>query len=250
MSLREFLTREGREERSLRNCIKTATNKHAQSEDRMVALEKLRSTGTEEALYGLLSRFGFVYDKSISDEAEKEFVFESMSSLPAERALAPLQRYLRNADSIAWPLRVLHRVASPDQVLAVVTDLCERNSPEYTRDPSKKIQIVHFCGDEEDHRLAGLVVPYLEDVDEGVRFACVEALLKHRQEAASKEPLVRALARPEEDSLRLRRRIAEALAELGWDLSTLAEAAGPALTGALPDGFSIDKGGKLARKSA
>ena len=51
-------------------------NKYAQSPDRMKALQSLRDDGSAEALYGLLRRFGMMYDKTIEDEQEKEWVFE------------------------------------------------------------------------------------------------------------------------------------------------------------------------------
>lgn len=242
MSLRELLSREGRAGRALRNHIKAATNKDAQHEDRFRALEKLHEDGSEAAIYALLSRFGFVYDKTISDEAEKEYVFEVLCNLPPERALPPLRRYLQRAESIAWPLRILDRVVELDQRVEVLGELCEQNPPDYVRDPSKKVQLVHHCGDEKDPRVAMLLAPYLADIDEGVRFAAAEALLRLAHEP-TREALVAALVRPEEESLRLRRRISEGLAQLRWDLGAQAEAA----AAVLPDEVKAE-GGRLVRK--
>ncbi len=242
MSLRELLSREGRAERALRNHIKVATNKDAQHEDRFRALEKLREDGSEEAIYALFSRFGFVYDKTISDEAEKEYVFEALSSLPAERVLGPLRRYLQRADSIAWPLRILDRVMELDQRVEVLGELCALNPPDYTRDPSKKVQLVHHCGDEKDARVAMLLAPYMGDIDEGVRFAAAESLFRLAHEP-TKEALLGALLRPEEESLRLKRRIMEGLAQLRWDLGERAETA----AAVLPDEARAE-GGRLVRK--
>ncbi len=242
MSLRELLSREGRAERALRNHIKAATNKDAQHEDRFRALEKLHEDGSEDAIYALFSRFGFVYDKTISDEAEKEYVFDVLSRLPPERALAPLRRYLKRAESIAWPLRILDRVAELDQRIDVLRELCEQNPPDYTRDPSKKVQLVHHCGDEKDPRVALLLAPYMADIDEGVRFAAAESLIRLGHQTA-KAALLEALVRPEEESLRLKRRIMEGLAQLKWDLGERVDAA----AAVLPDEAKAE-GGRLVRK--
>ena len=84
---------------------------------------------------------------------------------------------MRNAESIAWGLKILHEVADNDQAWPILQDLCERNDNSYTRDPSKKIQILHYLGDADDPRCGQALLPYLEDIDEGVRFTAVEALL-------------------------------------------------------------------------
>jgi HEAT repeat protein len=54
-------------------------------------------------------------------------------------------------------------------------------------------------------------------MDEGVRYAAAEALLKQGEEAPAREPLLDLFAK--EESLRLRIRIADGLAELGWPVA-------------------------------
>ncbi len=57
-----------------------------------------------------------------------------------------------------------------------------KNDNEYVRDPSRKIQLVTFLGEEvEDPRAAQALLQYLEDVDEAVRFNTIEALLTARR---------------------------------------------------------------------
>lgn len=85
-------------------------------------------------------------------------------------------------------------------------------------------------------RVAPLVLPYLEDMDEGVRVAAVDALLRQGDEAAAREPLLAHFASAKEDSLRLRIRIADGFAELGWTLGgQRAE-----VEKRLPDAFQIE----------
>ena len=54
-------------------------------------------------------------------------------------------------------------------------------------------------------------------MDEGVRYASVEALLKQGDEAAARATLLDQIAK--EESLRLRIRIADGFAELGWSVA-------------------------------
>jgi len=160
--------------------IARAKNKDAQSADRFASLETLRDDGSPEAVEGLLSRFTIRYDKSIEDEQEKQFVFDELVKMGG-KILAPLQKHLRNADSISWGLKVLHEVASADEAWPILADLCERNDNTYTRDPSKKIQLLVYLGEQSDPRAAKALVPYVTDMDEGVRFVTVEALLRHKE---------------------------------------------------------------------
>ena len=60
-----------------------------------------------------------------------------------------------------------------------------------------------------------LVVPYLADMDEGVRYAAVEALVRHKNEEIAREPLLQHFVSESEDSLRIRLQIAEGFTELG-----------------------------------
>ena len=62
-----FLSKEKRDERSRARNAARAINKFAQSADRFKAMETLANDGSEDALYGLLRRFGMMYDKSIED---------------------------------------------------------------------------------------------------------------------------------------------------------------------------------------
>ena len=66
----------------------------------------------------------------------------------------------------------------------------ERHEPGYERDPTKKIQLLNHLASVKDDRVPPLVAPYLADMDEGVRYAAVEALVRHKNEEAAREPLL------------------------------------------------------------
>jgi hypothetical protein len=246
MGLFDLLSKDKRDERARTRHASQAVNKYAQSADRMKALESLAEDGSDEALYALLRRFGMMYDKSIEDEQEKEWVFETMVS-KARSALPAVKRYLLSAESITWPLRVLDKIAqNVDEELAFVQEVMERHEPGYERDPTKKMQLLHHLATLKHERVAALAAPYLKDMDEGVRYTAVETLLRQKNEAAAREPLLELFASDAEDSLRIRLKIAEGFVELGW----LVQGFRPGVEKKLPEAFALDREGHIKRKNA
>ncbi len=221
MALSDFFSKESRGSRALKKMVQRANDKHAQSPDRWKALESLRDDGSPEAVLGLLRRFNFRYDKSIEDEQEKDWVYESLVDL-GEKVLPQLRQHMRETDTLAWPLKVLEKVTTGEAFREALHELCERNDNSYVRDPSKKIQLVHFMGDHKDPVLAQLLVPYVDDADEGVRFTAVEALLQQKNQEVGAPPMIRRFLNSQEESRRIKVRIAEGLASLGWPLAAAA----------------------------
>ncbi len=202
---------------ALKKTIARANNKDAQSVDRWKALEQLRDDGSDEALGGLLRRFSFVYDKTIEDEQEKHWVHDTLVGL-GEKIIPAVEKSLLSADSISWQLKVLAHVAEHEKAWEVLDKVIAANDNEYVRDPSKKIQLITFVGEEfHDPRAARALVQYLGDMDETVRFNTVEALLAQKDEEAAREPLLKLLVDEKEESRRIKIRILDGLADLGWN---------------------------------
>jgi hypothetical protein len=245
MGLFDLLSKDKRDERARSRNINQAVNKYAQSVDRMKALQALADDGSDEALYGLLRRFGMMYDKSIEDEQEKEWVFDTLCS-KARSALPAVKKYLFAAESISWPLRVLDKIAlNGDEEIAFVQEVLERHEPGYERDPTKKIQLLTHLGSLKHPKAAELAVPYLKDMDEGVRYAASETLIRQKNEALAREPLLELFTSDAEESLRLRLKIAEGFAELGW----LVQGFRPGVEKKLPENFALDREGHIKRKT-
>lgn len=251
MGLFDLLSKEGRAKSALRRYTSKVLNKHLQSMDRMAAMEKLRELDTDEALHVLARRFSYVYDKTIEDEQEKAWV-ESVLVGKGERAIPAVRRFALESDSLAWPLRVLEKIATPERMLAILDELIAREEPGYTRDPSKRVQLLTWMGDwrgAPHAEIARRIVPYLGDFDESVRFTAVEALAQHRDESSSKEPLLDALLRPEEESRRVKVRVAEVLADAGWTITDRKDAVARLLEAELPEfGMHHDKLTRKAKK--
>jgi HEAT repeat protein len=250
MGLFDFLTG-GRGEKSLDKHVARAKNKDAQSVDRFASLEALANASDDaelrkKAVLGLLGRFTMRYDKTIEDEQEKDFVHDRLRRM-GSTILPELEAHMRSAESIAWGLRLLGEVASKDEAWPILERLCRDNENTYTRDPSKKNQLVHFLGEQADPRAGEALVPYLEDVDEGVRFTTVEGLLHHKLDSA-RGPLLQLLANEREESRRIKKRIVEGLAELGWDVR--GEVSVEKIVADLLPGSRIDNHGRVRRSGA
>jgi hypothetical protein len=246
MGILDLFSKQNRVERARASTIKGALNKYAQSGDRFKNLQALRDDGTEEAIYGLMRRFGMMYDKTIEDEQEKDWVFEVLSE-KGETILPSLKKYLAAADSISWPLRLLDKVADRETELAVLKEILERHEPGYERDPTKKIQLLNHLAALKDRRVPPLVVPYLKDMDEGVRYAAVEALVRQADEAVAAGPLLDHFADAGEESLRIRLQIAEGFVDLGWKIPNEPAERLEALKKLMPDQFRFTKDGHLEK---
>ena len=241
MGFLDRFSKDGRDQRAREKNAAQAINKYAQSPDRMKALQALRDDGSTDALFALMRRFGMMYDKTIEDEQEKEWVFEMLVEKGAA-VLPALKRYVASAESISWPLRLLDKVVDDKEGrIDVIAEALARHEPGYERDPTKKIQLLTHLASLKHSRVPPLVVPYLEDMDEGVRYATIETLMRQADEAAARTPLLEQFAR--EDSLRLRLRIADGFSEQGWSVADRRAD----VEKLLPDTFQIEAKGADAR---
>jgi len=234
-------------EAKLARLIKKAGNQLSQSPDRHSAMEGLLNLGSDEALYHLLRRFTFNYSKTLEDEQEKEWVVDAMTA-KGDAVMPALERYLKSASNIAYALRILERVAERKQILDIVDQLLADEDPGYTRDTTKRTQLLHWLGEwsgADGSEVARRVIPYLQDFDENTRYTAVEAL-SARPVPEAVAPLVAAMVRPKEEATRLRVRIAELLADAGLDLGEGEAEVAALLDTALSD-FSIQQA-KLVRK--
>ena len=218
MGLKDLFSSSGRAKSRLGKMIKTATSPYTQTAERYHAMEQLLADGSEEALIGIFRRFTIVSTKSIEDEEEKGWAYRQLAGLGA-KVLPATKAFCLEHDNVAWALRVIEDVADETQEWEILDALLERHPPGYERDPKKKLQILTHLADIEDPKVAEYLTSYLEDADEGIRFFAVEQLIDMGDETQSKKGLVTLLCNKDEDSMRLRTKILDGLADLGWDIS-------------------------------
>lgn len=230
-------------EKALQRTIEKATNKLAQQQDRWGALEKLKEDGTEEALVGLCRRFSITSMKGVEDEAEKTWVLDTLVQ-KGMSSLAPVVRYMKTAEHLAFPLRVLERIAPRDKVLEVADQLFASEPPGYVRTPERRIDLLRWFAEWKpatDDEVVSRLTPYVTDFDENVRFSAIDGMAA-RDPAKIAPPLIAALIRPEEESGRIKRAIVDVLVATKAPLGDQAAAVAAALTGPLADNFKVDGG--------
>lgn len=225
MGLRDFFGGGGTKTKKTKvsKFTKTTINPYTQSAERYHAMEQLLSIAAkdevqmDEAYVGVLKRFTIASTKSIEDEEEKGWAYRRLSAI-GKPLLTALERFCVESENIAWALRILEDVANAKEEWIILDKLVEAQPPGYERDPSKKIQFLTHISEIDDPKVPQIIARYLEDDDETVRFFSVEALVDIA-EPSTVDALIGRLTDEKEDSLRLRSRVLDGLADLAWDIS-------------------------------
>jgi HEAT repeat protein len=207
-------------------------NKLSQNYDRQEAIDELSKIGTAGSAAVLFKRFDWMLDPSITDQEEKEACLRGIVAA-GEDALEPLRQYCKKGESLTWPLKVLTEIVPADRVGEEMLSILDQFDTEYVRNVEPKVQLLQALEGypSEDVRVA--VEPFLGDASETVRFTAVNTVFAVN-DAASVPALVAAL--DAEESLRIKNRIAQRLAERSWTLpSDLADT----VKKSLPPGYAV-----------
>jgi HEAT repeat protein len=202
----------GKSTRDMARFERLVGSKLSQNFDRQDALEQLSQMGTAAAATILLKRFNWSMDPSITDHEEKDLAVQGIAAA-AEEAIEPIRDYCKRADSLTWPLKALRQIVQEPQLGEELLALLDQFDTEYVRNIEPKVQLITALRDHcsDDVRVA--VEPFLTDTSEPVRFEAAETILCVGDEAST-PALVAALE--EEESLRVKNRIGQGLAERGW----------------------------------
>lgn len=210
-------------------------SKLSQDYDRQEAIAQLSAMANADGARALLRRFDFAMEPSITDRDEKEAAVEGVVAA-GEAAIVPIRDYCQRAEGVIWPLKILRRIVDQERFVDELLELLEQFDTEYIRNPEPKIQLINALEEfpTEDVRLA--VEPFLQDVNENVRFTAVGTTF-----AMNNSESVRALldASKVEESLRVRNRIAAGLADRGWKLPAGVTSSPEQL---LPQGYALRDG--------
>jgi HEAT repeat protein len=221
---------------ALRRHAERAANKRAQAVDRWESIQALITMKTPQAVEALLQRFTFYVEPSISDQEEKDAAFEGIIAL-GDQSLEPVCAFLRKAESISWPLKLLDALAKSEEVVDKLVNLLGEMDIEYERDPQRKIQILAALQERNDPRICQSVARFLEDSNETVRFNAVGALLAQKEAEPMRAQLVDRMC--VEESVRIRNRLFQGFAVRGWDVGERKEEVKKSLTA----GYSLDPKG-------
>lgn len=218
-------------------------SKRVQAVDRWESIQALIKVATPESIEALLPRFTFYIEPSITDQEEKDAAFTGIVGL-GEVAIEPVISFLRKAESISWPVKMLDKLAPPDVVIGKLLELLGDMDIEYERDPQRKIQILATFEERTDQRIVDAVPRFLMDANETVRFNAVGALFAQEEVETCRDQLVDCLC--EEESVRIRNRILQGFIDRKWEIGKRKED----VKKNLPSGYTLDPKGIPRRAKA
>jgi hypothetical protein len=218
-----------------------AADKRAQNYDRQEAIQALADMGTADAAAALLRRFTFIMDPSITDQEEKDAAFNGILKAGKE-AIEPVRAFAAKAESLAWPMKILKELVTPDEYVEELLLWLRKWDTEYSKFIDPKIQLLVELEDFRHEKIRAAVEPFLEDVNETARFHAAVSTLAQNDEAAL-APLLKVLV--DEESVRVRNKIAEGFLARGW---VVPDDQREAVRKSLPAGFTVGGDGKLSKR--
>jgi len=225
----------------LQKHVTRVANKRAQKHERWESIQVLASDGSDEALRALLTRFTIRVDPSITDGEEKNAAFHGVVE-NGEAALAPVLDFLESSETLAWPLKMLKELQSPEEVTTTLLELLSKMDTEYERDPQKKIDVIASFEEGKDTRIVDAVTRFLEDMNETVRFHAAGAILAQDEADAALEAMTKAFLN--EESVRVRLRMLDGYIARGWTLGDVKDEA----LKKMPTGYSLGKKGEVRKR--
>lgn len=240
MALKDLLTSEGRLTFRIQRKTKTLLERYAQHDARMEAADILREIGTPEAIFGLARRFSSTSENLGTDQEEKKRVQDVLIAF-GDDAVEPLRRYIRSHDKVTWAIDALKVLQPRDALIPFLFEVLSEGDPVRIRG-EKAHQILKAFENLDDPDVVEGVLPCLTSPDDTVRIAAIECLEAYGDERA-REPLLDALVHPDEDSMRVKMKIGEALEKLEWDVKGYRKR----VESALPEPFRVTSKGRITR---
>jgi hypothetical protein len=220
-----------------------ALDKRGQAYDRQEAIHALSNLKTKDAAAVLLRRFNFVVDPSITDQEEKDLAFQGIVAA-GDEAIEAVRAYAERAESVAWPMKILREIMDADAYRDELLKWLSRHDTEYAKFIDPKLQLLNALQDIQSPAVVEGVMPFLEDVNEAARFNAVSTLLAQGSPETTTAPMLTMFA--EEESVRVRARVADGLADAKI---AIPEEHRRAVSAKLPDGFWLRDDGFLSKSS-
>jgi len=222
MGIFDFFQFNNSEEGLIKKHTKRMRDLNAQKEDRQASAAWLADNGSEEAITGLLNRFDLTYEHRMKDAQEKEYIYALLVDI-GPSVTQPIRAWVRKHNAFAFPLRLIDDFEGNQAAVEVLLDMLGREVDPFKTE--KKRQILIRLADYKDERIVDRVPACLEDFDGDVRYAAAETLISQDTDAV-REELAQALANPQEESNRLRVRIATVFHQRNWSLGEHGEEVG------------------------
>jgi HEAT repeat protein len=215
--------------------------KRVQNYDRQEAIQALSDLGTADAAEILLKRFTFHMDPSITDQEEKDAAFRGILRA-GQDALGPVRAFAAKAESLAWPMKIAKELLEEEAYVDELLRWLAKWDTEYAKFVDPKVQLLAELEEHKHPHIREHVERFLEDVNEPARFHAAAALVAQADPAA-----VAALGEllGDDESVRVRNKIAEGFAAHGW---TVPDEVRDAVRQSLSPGFVLDGSGRILAK--
>lgn len=218
------------------------TQKYGDPTVRQKAIAQLGELKVPEAVTVLLARFTVNVDPQSTDIEEKEHVFELICGLRQD-AVEPLKEFLRTTDlASSWAVRIFSAILPELEVIGIVTELLNKLGAQYTRNPEKKLVLLHFLEGKDDPRIAPTALPFLEDMSDDVKIAALKVLGPLQHEPA-REPMLQLLA-SEDTARRVKTAATQAVCDSGFGVQGFREK----VEAAVQDPYFVDKSGLIKKR--
>ncbi len=232
----------GSPEEKARKLKPKLAQKYGDASVRQKAIHQLGELKHPEAVRSLMSRFTISVEPGSIDADEKEHVFELVKGF-GEMAVAPVREFLqRNDQASSWPVRILEALLDEDAYITTLLDELARVGPEYSRDPEKKVVLIHTLAGKKDARIGPALAPFLEDPSDDVKIAAIAAVAPLAPEEA-REPLLRIIT-SEDSARRVKGAAVNAVSEAGFGVQGYREK----VEAALSDPWFVDKEGLIKKR--
>jgi HEAT repeat protein len=251
MGLFDFLTNKPTVS-NVEKVMKRMLNEHHQQQVRQESMEQLANWGTLEAIQALTRRLAVNFRDTIVNEQEKRWVADALVERFGERSIDPLIFFIRKEQNVSTAVRALQRLVSTERLVEVLTETLGAYAPVDYRSTQAKAQLIDAL---EEHAAASVlerIVPFIADHDDDVRIKVIEQVQARFADAPADsqaracDGLVGALLDPEAAS-RIQRRVGEALAAVGAELSAYV-ADGRLTAAVMPEGYTLTSSGRVERR--
>lgn len=220
------------------------TQKYGDPATRQKAIQELGEMKFPEAVSVLLARFTITVDPLTTDADEKEHTFELVKAFGKDAAVPPIVEFLSKTEqATSWALRLLGELLSEEDVTGACVNALQHLSTTYTKNPEKKVVLLHHITGREDARVPPAVLPFLEDMSDDVKIAALKALASFKYEPA-REPMLKLLT-ADETARRVQTSAIAALADAGFSVASHRPQVEPLLV----EPFVVDKDGRIQRKT-
>ncbi len=214
--------RKNRDDRKIAAALAKIKNAKAIREDRAAAIEYFNQHDDPHvAVPALLQRFEYSLEHGINDTREKESSMQGIVNFGAD-ALPHVREHLQVSTRIAWPIKILKKLADEPQVIDVLKSALDFGEVSFDQAKvDKNYDILCYLVEYKLPNFADELAHFLGAMDERVRFAAAEALIEQEDPRVAGH-LEKFLSDESPDNTRVRKSVIEAFLKHGWTVTDTA----------------------------